>query len=410
MFIESRLSALHEWLEGSDISSKLEVLDKEASGRGVYARDTINRGECVVRISSSHLLNSTTVLRHITRYNPEITLAEPYYQAVVLPPAVHDPISQVYLSWLLKQLTSLSGVQLVSLFLVMESQRDASWWKPFIDMLPHIEELSLSPFVWQVQNTHLELYDALPSTAKAHTQRILVRFNRDYTAVNLLHHISKEVFLWAWMGVNSRCLYMDLPLAKEPADNFTMVPYADFLNHTDDDQCVIKIDLQGFKVMTSTPYKKGDQLLFSYGPHANEFLLCEYGFALQQNKWNYIDISEWVEPLLKPQHKEFLKELGYLGDFTVNASGMSFRTEVAFATMQESTPDESTRLRLLIDGNSDGAAYAKTTKILLHRILELLVKRCEKHTPELDSPKARAVAALYNDIKAIAVGVLASST
>ncbi|KAM9886540.1 hypothetical protein OXX79_014123, partial [Metschnikowia pulcherrima] len=80
---------------------------------------------------------------------------------------------------------------------------------------------------------------------------------------------------------------MEVPQAKDAVDNFTMAPYVDFLNHSSEDQCGIKIDALGFQVFTSTSYKPGDELYFSYGPHSNEFLLCEYGFTLGQNKWNY---------------------------------------------------------------------------------------------------------------------------
>ena len=98
---------------------------------------------------------------------------------------------------------------------------------------------------------------------------------------------------------------MDLPTSKNSADNFTMAPYVDFMNHSCDDHCTLKIDGKGFQVRTTSQYNTGDQVYLSYGPHSNDFLLCEYGFVIPDNKWNDLDISQYIIPLLKPPHVEF---------------------------------------------------------------------------------------------------------
>ena len=43
-----------------------------------------------------------------------------------------------------------------------------------------------------------------------------------------------------------------------------------------------------------TCYRKGDQLLNSYGARTNRFLITNYGFALRQNKYNYLGIKVFV--------------------------------------------------------------------------------------------------------------------
>ena len=58
---------------------------------------------------------------------------------------------------------------------------------------------------------------------------------------------------------------------QNSADNFTMAPYVDFMNHSCDDHCTLKIDGKGFQVRTTSQYNTGDQVYLSYGPHSNDF-------------------------------------------------------------------------------------------------------------------------------------------
>lgn len=382
--IDVKLRALTQWLGGNTdqqeggafISPKIRVKDVQSSGRGIYADSAISAREKLVRIPRSYLLNFSTVVAHITKFNPKITLSEPHYLQLHVPTTPSDSVTEMYAQWDLDTLLGLSSFQLVGMFLVLERKRQSSsFWKPFIDMLPPIEELSLAPMVWRVLQVPQcdMLWRLLSRSAKKHSEAVLARFEKDYdvvTALDALGIIDRTDFLWAWMCINSRCLYMEVPQAKDSADNFTMAPYVDFLNHLSEDQCGIKIDSHGFHVLTSCSYRPEEELYFSYGPHSNEFLLCEYGFTLPQNRWNFIDITDYIQPLLRPNHVAFLKETGYYGDYTVNAEGMSFRTEIAFATLQESVPHESRKLKAYVEGMSDGAVFEKKLKIMLRKILE----------------------------------------
>lgn len=194
-----------------------------------------------------------------------------------------------------------------------------------------------------------------------------------------------------------------MPQKSDASDNFTLAPYVDFLNHLGNDECGIKIDAHGFHVLTSTPYKPDSELYFSYGPHSNEFLLCEYGFTLAYNKWNYVDISDLIMPLLRPQQVAFLKESGYYGDYTVNEQGASFRTEVALATLQENEPSASRKLKAFVDGVIDGLVYQSKSWRLLGQIMKKLIGDSDKKlASEFLNPEGRAIATLYKDTKMIA--------
>lgn len=403
------------------ISPKLLVKHSEKSGRGLYAAQSIESSECLVRIPPLLLINVTTVAAHITRHNSDIHLSEPHYMNIYVPPPISDVVGKLYSQMSLSTLLELLSFQLLAMFLVLERSRGSlSFWKPFIDMQPEIGELGLAPIVWKVLGVaHCDaLWRMLPRPARKHAEAVVARFEKDYMVVQqkvplVAAYISRNDFLWAWMCVNSRCLYMEIPQAKDASDNFTLAPYVDFLNHLNNDECGIKIDSLGFQVITSSKYRPGQELYFSYGPHSNEFLLCEYGFTLPKNKWNYIDISDFIIPLFRPLHVEYLKSCGYYGEYTVNKSGMSFRTEIALATLQESAPSESRRLKVFIDGITDGLVYADKLKKLLVQILLKLISDCERRLStqedhdEETSRRISAVQSLFKDIQEIALGALA---
>lgn len=93
--------------------------------------------------------------------------------------------------------------------------------------------------------------------------------------------LTSSDFLWAWCGVNSRCIF--LPLGLQPhADNFTLAPLLDMANHTMDvkRECKVrflpgsKLELRAPKYTGEKPgavsLKCGDEVLISYGPHSNK--------------------------------------------------------------------------------------------------------------------------------------------
>lgn len=414
--IDVKIRNLTAWVETEArapwlISSKLDVKDVEGSGRGVYAAQPIVRSETLIRMPLSLLLNFTTVVRHITSHNKNVQLREPYYLHIRVPPPQDDDISSFYSTLSLDTLLGLLSFQLVSMYLILEKQHK-SFWSPFLDMLPSLDELLMVPLVWKVlQLPDWEaLFRLLPRSARKHADLVVDRFEKDWKVVSGLvpsHFINRSTFLWAWMCINSRCLYMEMPQAKDASDNFTMAPYVDFLNHLNDDQCGIKIDTTGFHVVTSSSYSAGDQLYFSYGPHSNEFLLCEYGFTLPNNRWNYVDVTDYIVPLLRLKQVDYLKAYDYYGDYTVNEEGMSFRTEIALAVLQEADPDNSGKLKALVGGLAEGTPYERKSKALLQKILEKLIHDCDRSRSG-ETARERAVGALYADMKRIAEAVVKS--
>lgn len=389
---DDKVATLLEWFNytedpdlkssnNSYIAPSIQVVNSENYGRGIYANQRINAKQLLIKIPPSYLLNFTTIIPHITAYS-STKLADPIYANIYVPPLNEDRFSSIYAKLTVSELLNLSSFQIVSLYLTFECQRKNSFWKPFIDTLPDISDFTLNPLIWKVLqvSNYDQLYKALPKSTKDHADKVHHRFITDYDVIfqlisqkipNPQEYLSKQRFLWAWMCINSRCLYMNMPQAKNNTDNFTMAPYVDFLNHSTNDQCELKIDRTGFHVYTTTSYDTNEQIFLSYGPHSNEFLLCEYGFMIPSgNNWNDLDLSDIIIKLLNQDQVEFLKEYEYFGEYTINIqSGLSFRTEVVLATLQEQDPKESRKLLSLINGFIDVSNYKKNSNTLLKELL-----------------------------------------
>ncbi|KAK6462063.1 hypothetical protein DFJ63DRAFT_139510 [Scheffersomyces coipomensis] len=431
---DNNLESLLEWINNTQdvhlkpsshsyISPKIEVKDYgDNGGRGINSIQKINRSETILRIPPSFLLNTNTVIAHISKHNDSITLTEPYYLSLYTPynnPS--DKITKFYSLLSLPELLELTSFQLLSLYITLEKKRQSnSFWKPFINMLPDISDFTLTPLVWQVCKVpnYEQLLKLLTKSTKDHADKVYQRFINDYDIIKQLvisklgedevdEYIPIESVLWSWLCINSRCLYMTLPQSKTTADNFTLAPYVDFLNHSCEDQCSIKADGLGFQVITTSSYDIDQQLFLSYGPHANDFLLCEYGFILpKDNKWNDVNISHYLLPLFSSAQIEFLKENDYYDNYTLTSTGISFRTEVALAILQEPNPAESRKLSALINGISDGSVYKSHSDALLTEILEKIIHKCKNQTyleyaDDLDLPtraRKRTIGILYRNI------------
>jgi len=409
---EQKLKKLLDWLltdnTKSHIVENIEVREAKGSGRGLYAKDTINAHTPIIKIDHSHLLNFTTIVAHILSWNNKLSPLPEIYRHIKVPSnGKHDSVTEIYQNLELDELTRLSSFQILSMYLVLEKSRGPnSWWEPFIDMLPPMEDFIRSPFVWKVQGKE-KVFNKLPSSVRRRANDMFEKFTNDYEVVsNLLSShgaenslLKKDEFLLYWMCINSRCLYMEMPQKKTIADNFTMAPYVDFINHSSNDQCVLKIDRTGFNVLTSNKYEKDDELYLSYGAHSNDFILCEYGFYLNQNPWNDIDVSTDILSLMNPAQIEYLKEHDYYGGYTLTENMYSFRTEVALSIAQEENPVNNRRLNAHMQGITDGSYYQKGSYKIIGKIMLKLEAKYEKYLQYeyKDDPDLKVMGKLYRD-------------
>ena len=84
-------------------------------------------------------------------------------------------------------------------------------------------------------------------------------------------------------------------------ETLAMVPYADLINHSSFSRAYIDARETGdwlFKtgeeeviLYADRGYRKMEQIYISYGPKSNADLLLLYGFALERNPYNSVDVT-----------------------------------------------------------------------------------------------------------------------
>jgi hypothetical protein len=147
--------------------------------------------------------------------------------------------------------------------------------------------------------------------------------------------VSKDLFTYTWLIVNTRTFYWNypdlpnshprLPKRKNKLtgdDCYAMCPFMDYFNHSDVG-CDPQADKHGYSVTADRAYKAGEEVFVSYGAHTNDFLLTEYGFILESNKRDAVPLDRLIVPLLDAEQTAALKEDGFYGDYTLFKRGGS---------------------------------------------------------------------------------------
>ncbi|CUS22136.1 LAQU0S04e09010g1_1 [Lachancea quebecensis] len=374
---DERLDNLLKWLkesEGFAVNENVHLQDTKRSGRGLYLKSgQLKKRDCIVSIPGDKQLNFYTVIYHISRFNRKLFIDGASCPSSKLASnensQLDDPRTEAYRYLTNTAVLGLSSFQLLSLFILFEwkilpqEPNFTSFWKPFFDVLPFAEELRSIPATWICDPTseNRELIELLPAASRRHADRMVSQIENDWQTVSPFlqewlktRKSSSQInmqdlfseFVHVYLVINSRCLYIEIPLKTDVADNLTMVPFVDFLNHNSnvDAYCKPRIEslrksacgLGSFSIIVGDHeyINPGEEILLNYGAHSNDFLLNEYGFVLGENMWNYIDVSlEAMELISQEPVKKFLMENNYWGDYTISHSEVSFRLLVAFAAV-----------------------------------------------------------------------------
>lgn len=150
-------------------------------------------------------------------------------------------------------------------------------------------------------------------------------------------------------------------------------PFADYFNHTDDQGCEVTFGPNGYAITTDKPIKKGEEIYISYGNHSNDFLLAEYGFILEENKWDEICLDSYILPLLSEIQKKTLKDAGFLGKYVLDKETVCYRTQVALRLLCLPLKD----WRRFLNGHDDGKDQSAVDQLLL-KILRPYSKTVEE--------------------------------
>ena len=181
---------------------------------------------------------------------------------------------------------------------------------------------------------HPELQALLPPVSISLLEAQKKKISTDWIAVSsAFPTLSYELYLYNWLRVGTRTFYYvsHKKKVRKPRDGddcLALVPVADYFNHADVG-CEVTLSASGYKVCAHRPIEKGEEVFVNYGSHGNDFLLLEYGFILDENKWDEISLDEVILPLFSEEQRRELKAAGFLSNYVVDAETVSYRVQLA---------------------------------------------------------------------------------
>ncbi|KAI0054054.1 SET domain-containing protein [Auriscalpium vulgare] len=274
----------------------------------------------------------------------------------------------------------LSATQLISLHLFLSRPADDAspsldpLFGPYISMLPR--NFNSHPLSWKVNLTlgvsgrssiedHLLL--SLPPSVDSGLKEIEDRFWGDWKAVSaylvrskhfpdicprsgrrvvVAHERNVLDYLWAWLNVNTRCVYADLGLSR--SDNLSMCPVFDFANHawTDATMTPARRSHSTWRdpstsressftcIAANVAIPKAQEVHLTYGGHPNRTLFVEYGFVTAISEETLasgvypgeVDAQHTIEGWFRDRGhhgvwmQQLLEQEGYWGDWTLHLS------------------------------------------------------------------------------------------
>jgi len=344
----------------------------------------------------------------------------------------------------------LTATQLISLHLHLHRPlRDGDsldpFFGPYISVLPR--DFESHPVTWLVEGrwdgVGTELLESLPPSAMLALRLVCRKFWDDWAVVR--HYMqrhpcviqkstrtelktvdrnsvdSNSDFLWAWLNVNTRCIYYRLSASRSDPDNLTMCPILDFANHTNTSRHMSPVPTDPRPWNTPSSSKQmgdctflsprdvvqgGEEIYLCYGAHANRTLFVEYGFinelpeaaAMSEEYNGEVDVQDIIEQLYEDKGalgtwmKSILEDNGYWGDWTLHSSPSpaypSFRLIAALrlyhvnfrpaaSTMVREQDLEPWRDTLLGQRNIVSEENETSWRETLIQICEILIRRAE---------------------------------
>lgn len=206
----------------------------------------------------------------------------------------------------------------LSLFLMHEKlKKNESFFAPYLKILPQPNNLTSWTDQELEELQHSYLIDAV-SIRRQHIetiyQMIFSELTRSYPDRFSYEKYTLQEFQFAWNIIQSRSFGRRLPWTA-------LVPFADCLNHSNVATKYDLINSDGKELFRlypsgSTTFAAGQPVFNSYGRKPNFYLMLDYGFALPDNEWDFIDIDLNRKQLVSkhtPAATLLLRQVGIFG-------------------------------------------------------------------------------------------------
>ncbi|ACI65232.1 ribulose-1,5-bisphosphate carboxylase/oxygenase small subunit N-methyltransferase I [Phaeodactylum tricornutum CCAP 1055/1] len=267
-----------------------DEITNESSGRGLLARRDINDGDELLRIPMALCMTKSAARKAVGKD--------------VLPSEINEYLAMA-----------------CHLIYERNVRGEESPWKPYLDVLPDIDEVNPT-FTWPDED--LAFLNGSPVIAA--TKSLQMKLRREYDALlggedGLLakypdrfpaEAFNFKAWEWAFTMLFSRAIRLR---SLKQGETLALVPYADLINHSPFSQAYIDARQNGdwlFKsgdeeviLYADRGYRRMEQIYISYGPKSNAELLLLYGFAVERNPFNSVDVTVSIAP----RTASFVKEL-----------------------------------------------------------------------------------------------------
>lgn len=262
----------------------VDELTNESSGRGLLARRSVNQEEELLSIPLSLCITKKSARK-------------------VLGKDILSPDINEYLA---------IACQLIHEQFVLG---DKSFFKAYMDVLPLVDEVNPT-FTWS--DDDLAFLNGSPVIAA--TKSMQMKLRREYDALlggngglcDLYpqtfprEHFTFENWEWAFTMLFSRAIRLR---NMKQGETLAMVPYADLINHSpysgayldarETGDWLFKTGDEEVVLYADRGYRRMEQIYISYGPKSNADLLLLYGFALERNPFNSVDVTVSIGPQMK---------------------------------------------------------------------------------------------------------------
>jgi len=253
------------WLQANNVQSSANLGLFEGYGLAGVAREDVKEGDPIVKVPTSALVSLTEV---------------------------RTKVFADFEDWTGNQLEPLM------VWLILESGKESSPFKPYFGILP--QEFPTHPIFWTAEELQeLEgtgLVGAIASTKaalQASFEHISTKLVQPNPSVFKQEDFTFERYLWAYCV----CVSRTWTVATEESRDLVLAPLADMLNHKPGADLLHYSEDGTHVVVTATEdYAKGEQLFASYGNKSNYDLLALYGFVLENNPHDSLQINFQLNP------------------------------------------------------------------------------------------------------------------
>lgn len=317
---------LYKFLSGQGWKNenRLTVSSFPLTGRGLYAKRSLNELDCIIELPYQSMISYLTL-----ESNPNFR--------------------KLFLLGELEHASSVISFQsLLALFLCHQKvlQSDSEW----MTYLQTVPEVFTTPYfchkseLFYLTDILLEHIVHQNNIMKNEFQALMTLIKPEVRELFTL-----DTFKWAYFVCNSRSVFIDSkslePLVDQPifkdvlsdSPKMALAPLLDLLNHSDRAKTLSQLSSNehdiasnktritngdaslNYQLQTEKPIKKYEQIFINYGAFNNTKLLLEYGFIIPHNSMDFLEISldeineyikehEKLRTLLIPKHKyKFIK-------------------------------------------------------------------------------------------------------